>query len=234
MESQYNAKLEQLGRNLHYSSQLLQRLVLWSGNFQSTEKSVGFQVFNYWADLLQTLENPLDELLRNIKTGHSFEATDGVLLSILQNERRLFAIADEYVKETLSRLEQPVLLKQATPTSGKTDTIATWYRLFCFEEVSRIINEAQTKRLFKEESTDVLQYVSGNHYLIHLLQEKCSRILKQISHAIRLIVKALYSELPMYCGFRWICRIWFLLHGSHPPKEHKLALLSLYSGGAQA
>jgi hypothetical protein len=47
---------------------------------------------------------------------------------------------------------------------------------------------------------------------------KTRQLKTRITHRIRVTRKALRQSPARFCGFSWMRRLWFLLHGSHPPK----------------
>jgi len=69
------------------------------------------------------------------------------------------------------------------------------------------------------------------HSFRYTLRAKCRRALRSISKTIRRI--SCPTQSAGFCGCGWVCRIWFLLHGSHPPRTQSLASRDLCPGGAQ-
>jgi hypothetical protein len=52
-----------------------------------------------------------------------------------------------------------------------------------------------------------------------LNQAKVSCLLKQLFHRVKEVKQTLYWTYFGFCGLTWTRRVWFLLHGSHPPKS---------------
>lgn len=48
------------------------------------------------------------------------------------------------------------------------------------------------------------------------------RLLRRLHQRIQEARAVLFGPTPTFCGFSWQKRVWFLLHGSHPPKPEAL------------
>jgi hypothetical protein len=81
-------------------------------------------------------------------------------------------------------------------------------------------NEMSAASLYSLAS---INFVTYSTYKISILQRLLSGLQRKICQTIKLVRRSFYTPVPRYCGLGWSRRLWFLLHGSHPPKA--LALL---------
>jgi hypothetical protein len=81
------------------------------------------------------------------------------------------------------------------------------------KSVSFVAQVAIATRFLKELGAPALfraSTVSQNKFL--------RAIYRQVCRLIRLIKRTIFEPEPTFCGLGWCRRLWFLLHGSHPPK----------------
>lgn len=64
-------------------------------------------------------------------------------------------------------------------------------------------------------------------FLAWILAVPCaSELLRKITRKIQALKKILHNEIANFCGLSWSRRLWFLLHGSHPPKLESWPVVS--------
>ena len=120
-------------------------------------------------------------------------------------------VSDPDACETIDRLEQMELLNLQTRfklIQGQQPTIeAHQVRTFTLEHVLRCIEDAED-HLFE-------------HPILFCILEKINQlhtIWKFFARKIKACRPTPQRSKSCFCGLRWSKRIWFILHGSHPPK----------------
>lgn len=104
------------------------------------------------------------------------------------------------------------------------------------DQVDQIVRSAQDERsTLAFAYVSLIDFIHGTGGFVAAAQERrvrntCSRI----SRIITLLVRLIFSGIAVFCGVCWSARIFFLLHGSRPPRSLSLASLSPSIGGALA
>ncbi len=107
-------------------------------------------------------------------------------------------------KEAAERFEQFVARLQA----GINPQIQQLPSALSFEQLLEVIN--QQPRFTYIPPVSILRFLQECERVRNLLRRVFARISK--------VLKAKRQSKPRFCGLSWSRRLWFLLHGSHPPK----------------
>jgi hypothetical protein len=82
---------------------------------------------------------------------------------------------------------------------------------YSFDQAVEIINRACRERAHaferEDEQTVALSAI-----------ELTSRLFRKLDRRILLVRRLMHRSLARFCAFSWSRRLWYLLHGSHPPK----------------
>lgn len=82
---------------------------------------------------------------------------------------------------------------------------------YSFDQAVEIVNRTCRERAhafeWEEEQTIALSAV-----------EQTERLFRKLDRRILLVRRLVHRTLARFCAFSWSRRLWFLLHGSHPPK----------------
>lgn len=77
-------------------------------------------------------------------------------------------------------------------------------------------------------------YLFSVAYTCVQVQQRLDRALRSVARQISTFAKKIHRRIATFCGLLWSDRIWFLLHGSHPPKVGLLMIKGASGGGALA
>jgi hypothetical protein len=80
-------------------------------------------------------------------------------------------------------------------------------------------NEMGAPSLYSLASINFVTYSTEK---ISILERLLSGLQRKICQTIKLVRRSFYTAVSRYCGLGWSRRLWFLLHGSHPPKASAL------------
>jgi len=81
--------------------------------------------------------------------------------------------------------------------------------LLPFEDIVGIISHAQGQ---------VFEYVASQASEVDLVAQ-IRRLLRRLDRKLLLTRKIVHRSISRFCGLSWSRRLWYLLHGSHPPKS---------------
>ncbi len=99
-------------------------------------------------------------------------------------------------------------IEESLKQEGKTDP-APYFSVLGLEKTLEIINSVQ----------DPLALLGPVALLKWIFRETATRkLLQHLLRGIQVVKQVLYQASPRFCGLSWSRRLWFLLHGSHPPK----------------
>jgi len=142
-----------------------------------------------------------------------------------------------YVKSLLNR----PILKQRTTLGSQFEKLQSVYlsltRLVHQYEAPVANTFVQTKVVFEvvdgglsshsweelvrlyESDRDATVTIESGSVLEWVITGLCARdLLRRISRKLQSVREILYQRCARFCGLSWSRRLWFLLHGSHPPK----------------
>ena len=91
-------------------------------------------------------------------------------------------------------------------------------RKFTSEEVLAIVDNSQSERSLYEFATVTFQSV--------LFAEHRRYVVTRLKRCVRFLIVSTYKIVSRFCGVSWFQRLWFLLHGSHPPKTEVVVIQS--------
>ena len=67
-------------------------------------------------------------------------------------------------------------------------------------------------------SLGALSSVRDSAKKIKVLEQSIVRLRRRVHQKAKAIKRSFFRSVPRFCGLAWSRRLWFLLHGSHPPK----------------
>jgi hypothetical protein len=158
-----------------------------------------------WIDVssISILSADLNRLLSVSQTNPY--AASGQYLAALESFRSLWV-----PRLPLIRYES-VVIRTKSFSFGKSVLRIVPSIAYSFDQAVEIINRACRERVHafecEDEQTVALSAV-----------ELTTRLFRKLDRRILLVRRLVHRSLARFCAFSWSRRLWYLLHGSHPPK----------------
>lgn len=104
------------------------------------------------------------------------------------------------------------------------------------QEVEQIIRNAQNEssllRFVRLSLTNFLR--ETGQFFLTTWERRFRYIRRWIPGLVQRLIRIILGSIARFCGVCWNSRIWFLLHGSHPPKTLGFSMPGASRGGALA
>jgi hypothetical protein len=137
-------------------------------------------------------------------------AASGQYLAALENVRSLWVPRLPVIRY------ESVFLRTKNFSLGKSSLRIVPSIAYSFDQAAEIINRACGERPQVSDflNSDFLNVES----LVYSAVEVTESLLRKLDRRILLVRRLVHRSLARFCAFSWSRRLWYLLHGSHPPK----------------
>jgi hypothetical protein len=163
-----------------------------------------------WIDVSGTSPAPANlTTLLSVSPTNPYAAS-GQYLAALESFRSLWV-----PRLPVIRYESAVLRTKSF-SFGKSSLWIVPSITYSFDQAVEIINQACGER---PQASDFLNSDFLNvESLVYSTVEGTRRLLRKLDRRILLVRRLVHRSLARFCAFSWSRRLWYLLHGSHPPK----------------
>lgn len=127
--------------------------------------------------------------------------------------------ASETLAGWISSYENPFRHLEAPSECLPTQVVPSLHQLglIDFDDLLQFFEKRPEKRID----------LARRQFLAWILAVPCANeLLRNITRKIQALKKILHKKIANFCGLSWSRRLWFLLHGSHPPKLESWPVVS--------